>query len=145
MKITDCNSRGETACASCNGKENQMTQCSACYGRGLIAHRDGSDTMYDWQTLLIIQTKIKCICRLNKLLSYVNTHAYFLFSFFGRCKNCSGKGILPCAVCISKGSVKCNTCEGHGSLLARSIAVVKWLLLNFLFPNKFYNVLMLWY
>ncbi|XP_078178011.1 chaperone protein dnaJ-like protein isoform X2 [Carex rostrata] len=86
-KCPDCNSRGETACASCNGKENQMTQCSACYGRGLIAHRDGSDTM---------------------------------------CKNCSGKGILPCAVCISKGSVKCNTCEGHGSLLARSIAVVKW-------------------
>lgn len=23
-----------------------MLQCPACYGRGLIAHRDGSDTMY---------------------------------------------------------------------------------------------------
>ncbi|KAJ1690279.1 hypothetical protein LUZ63_014434 [Rhynchospora breviuscula] len=44
-KCPDCKSRGETACASCNGKEKQMIQCPACYGRGLIAHRDGSDTI----------------------------------------------------------------------------------------------------
>lgn len=55
LKISDCNGRGEIACASCNGKEKQTTQCSACYGRGLIAHRDGSDTMYDCHTLVIIQ------------------------------------------------------------------------------------------
>lgn len=51
-KLTGCDSRGEIACPTCNAgqergfyKENQMTQCSACYGRGLIAHRDGSDTV----------------------------------------------------------------------------------------------------
>lgn len=40
-------------CSTCNvnqepgfHKENQMIQCPTCYGRGLIAHRDGSDTMY---------------------------------------------------------------------------------------------------
>lgn len=39
-------------CQTCNAdqepgfyKENQMMHCPACYGRGLIAHRDGSDTM----------------------------------------------------------------------------------------------------
>ena len=39
-------------CGTCNVnkedgfyKENQKMQCPACYGRGLIAHRDGSDIM----------------------------------------------------------------------------------------------------
>lgn len=39
-------------CPTCNAnqepgfyKENLMTQCSACHGRGLIAHKDGSDSM----------------------------------------------------------------------------------------------------
>lgn len=47
-----CSGRGGIVCSVCNAdqepgfyKENQMTQCSACYGRGLIAHKDGSDTM----------------------------------------------------------------------------------------------------
>ncbi|KAF8394974.1 hypothetical protein HHK36_018913 [Tetracentron sinense] len=47
-----CAGRGEFPCPACNAdqepgfhKENQMLQCPACYGRGLIAHRDGSDTM----------------------------------------------------------------------------------------------------
>lgn len=47
-----CAGRGSTICPTCNAdqepgyyKENQMIPCSACYGRGLIAHRDGSDTM----------------------------------------------------------------------------------------------------
>ena len=38
-------------CSKCNPdqeygfyKENQMSQCLTCHGRGLIAHRDGSDT-----------------------------------------------------------------------------------------------------
>lgn len=51
-KCSGCASRGEIACPTCNAgqergfyKENQMTQCPACYGRGLIAHRDGSDTV----------------------------------------------------------------------------------------------------
>lgn len=48
-----CEGRGDIVCPKCNPnqepgyyKENQMFQCAACYGRGLIAHRDGSDTMY---------------------------------------------------------------------------------------------------
>lgn len=39
-------------CPTCNAdqepgfyKENQMTPCPGCHGRGLIAHRDGSDSM----------------------------------------------------------------------------------------------------
>nr|KAJ0189828.1 hypothetical protein LSAT_V11C800421460 [Lactuca sativa] len=51
-KCSDCEGRGDTICGKCNAdqepgvyKENQMSQCGACYGRGLIAHRDGSDTM----------------------------------------------------------------------------------------------------
>lgn len=50
--FADCEGRGDLVCASCNAgeepgfyKENQMSQCFNCYGRGLIAHRDGSDTM----------------------------------------------------------------------------------------------------
>ncbi|KAK1264878.1 hypothetical protein QJS04_geneDACA011399 [Acorus gramineus] len=69
-------------------KENQMFKCPACYGRGLIAHQDGSDTI---------------------------------------CKNCSGKGVLPCVTCTSRGLVKCQTCQGEGSVLKRSVAIVKWI------------------
>ncbi|CAL9119558.1 unnamed protein product [Musa textilis] len=51
-KCPECDSRGDIACPTCNAgqergfyKENQMIQCPTCYGRGLIAHRDGSDTI----------------------------------------------------------------------------------------------------
>ncbi|KAL5973534.1 hypothetical protein ACLOJK_030185 [Asimina triloba] len=51
LRCSDCKGRGEIACPTCNAgpepgfyKENQMIQCPLCYGRGLIAHRDGSDT-----------------------------------------------------------------------------------------------------
>ncbi|KAG8067751.1 hypothetical protein GUJ93_ZPchr0005g16011 [Zizania palustris] len=51
-KCLDCEGRGETPCPTCNAsqehgsyKANQMTRCSACYGRGLRAHQDGSDTV----------------------------------------------------------------------------------------------------
>uniref|UniRef100_A0A2P2JTQ1 Uncharacterized protein MANES_08G086700 n=1 Tax=Rhizophora mucronata TaxID=61149 RepID=A0A2P2JTQ1_RHIMU len=64
-----------------------MFDCPACYGRGLIAHKDGSDTI---------------------------------------CKNCNGKGKIPCATCGSHGLIKCQKCYGSGSLLARNIAVVRW-------------------
>ncbi|XP_071908024.1 uncharacterized protein [Coffea arabica] len=50
-KCPDCTGRGHTVCTACNKdlepgfyKENQMMHCPACFGRGLIAHRDGSDT-----------------------------------------------------------------------------------------------------
>uniref|UniRef100_A0A6V7QT19 Protein SSUH2 homolog n=1 Tax=Ananas comosus var. bracteatus TaxID=296719 RepID=A0A6V7QT19_ANACO len=93
-KCSDCEGRGQIACPTCNAgqerrtyKENQMSQCPACYGRGLIAHRDGSDTI---------------------------------------CTKCSGKGMLPCATCGSRGLVKCQACQGQGSLIARSIALIRW-------------------
>jgi hypothetical protein len=51
-EIAGCAGRGNIVCSTCNAdqepgffKENQMAQCPVCYGRGLIAHRDGSDTM----------------------------------------------------------------------------------------------------
>ncbi|XVE76492.1 hypothetical protein DITRI_Ditri12bG0177900 [Diplodiscus trichospermus] len=51
-KCSGCAGRGDIACPTCNAdkepgfyKQNQMSQCPACYGRGLIAHRDGSDTI----------------------------------------------------------------------------------------------------
>ncbi|XP_062231092.1 uncharacterized protein LOC133928671 isoform X2 [Phragmites australis] len=93
-KCLDCEGRGETPCPTCNAgqehgfyKANQMTRCSACHGRGLLAHQDGSDTV---------------------------------------CGMCSGKGMLPCIACGSRGLVACKTCTGYGSLLAQSIAHVRW-------------------
>ncbi|KAH1122802.1 hypothetical protein J1N35_005962 [Gossypium stocksii] len=60
-KCSDCAGRGDIPCPTCNAdkdpgfyKENQMSQCPACYGRGLIAHGDGSDTM--WLRWLHLQT-----------------------------------------------------------------------------------------
>ncbi|XP_066339917.1 uncharacterized protein [Miscanthus floridulus] len=51
-KCSDCEGRGEKPCPTCNAgqehgfyKANQMTQCGACHGRGLLAHQDGSDTI----------------------------------------------------------------------------------------------------
>lgn len=50
--LAGCDGRGDTPCPTCNAdqepgyyKEKQMTPCPSCHGRGLIAHRDGSDTM----------------------------------------------------------------------------------------------------
>ncbi|TQD77613.1 hypothetical protein C1H46_036822 [Malus baccata] len=51
-KCSGCGGRGGNVCPTCNAnqepgfyKENQMATCSACYGRGLIAHKDGSDSI----------------------------------------------------------------------------------------------------
>ncbi|XP_043815256.1 protein SSUH2 homolog isoform X2 [Manihot esculenta] len=62
-KCTDCEGRGNIICRTCNAnqepgfyKENQMLQCPACYGRGLIAHRDGSDTMRTLSTRKVSAT-----------------------------------------------------------------------------------------
>ena len=51
MRFAGCDGQGNIVCPTCNAnqeprfyKENKMTECPACYGRGLIAHRDGSDT-----------------------------------------------------------------------------------------------------
>lgn len=59
-----CHGRGSVVCPTCNAdqdpgfyNEGQMSQCPACYGRGLIAHKDGSDSMlapffYHWFQIL---------------------------------------------------------------------------------------------
>ncbi|KAF5747591.1 hypothetical protein HS088_TW05G00316 [Tripterygium wilfordii] len=45
-KCPGCTGRGDIVCPTCNSdEENRMTRCITCQGRGLIAHRDGSDTM----------------------------------------------------------------------------------------------------
>lgn len=51
-KFAACAGRGGLVCPTCNADqepgvyiENQMAECPSCRGRGLIAHRDGSDTM----------------------------------------------------------------------------------------------------
>ncbi|KDP24504.1 hypothetical protein JCGZ_25068 [Jatropha curcas] len=90
-KCTDCEGRGVIVCPTCNAnqepgfyKENQMFQCSACYGRGLIAHRDGSDTIC---TNCSGKGKIPCgTCGSRGLI---------------KCEKCSGSGsLLTCSVAI---------------------------------------------
>ncbi|XP_065853266.1 uncharacterized protein [Euphorbia lathyris] len=51
-KCTGCEGRGDIVCQTCNANQepgyynnNQMFQCPACFGRGLIAHKDGSDSI----------------------------------------------------------------------------------------------------
>ncbi|KAI6704857.1 hypothetical protein NL676_007819 [Syzygium grande] len=51
-KCSGCDGRGDRVCPTCNAdqeygfyKENQMTPCPGCHGRGLIAHRDAFDSM----------------------------------------------------------------------------------------------------
>nr|KJB76867.1 hypothetical protein B456_012G110900 [Gossypium raimondii] len=76
--------QGDIPCPTCNAdqepgfyKENQMSQCPACYGRGLIAHRDGSDTIC---TKCDGKGKIPCAtCGSRGLL---------------KCKTCNGSGSL---------------------------------------------------
>ncbi|TYH22346.1 hypothetical protein ES288_A04G121000v1 [Gossypium darwinii] len=83
-KCSDCAGRGDIPCPTCNAdqepgfyKENQMSQCPACYGRGLIAHRDGSDTIC---TKCDGKGKIPCAtCGSRGLL---------------KCKTCNGSGSL---------------------------------------------------
>ncbi|XP_072959790.1 uncharacterized protein [Typha angustifolia] len=83
-KCSDCDSRGGIACPTCNSgqekgfyKENQMSQCPACYGRGLIAHRDGSDTV--------------CTnCSGKGILP---------------CVTCESRGLVKCQTCGGKGSL----------------------------------------
>ncbi|KAF6160980.1 hypothetical protein GIB67_007621 [Kingdonia uniflora] len=83
-KNTGCTGRGGIPCPTCNAgdepgfyKENQMTQCSACYGRGLIAHRDGSDT-----------TCLKCKGE-GKL----------------PCGTCGSRGLVKCQTCQGGGAI----------------------------------------
>lgn len=42
------------------------------------------------------------------------------------CWRCNGQGMLRCTACGSRGLVVCQKCNGCGSLLAQSIARVRW-------------------
>ncbi|KAF8402727.1 hypothetical protein HHK36_010816 [Tetracentron sinense] len=83
-KCSGCAGQGEIPCPACNAnqepgidKENQMIQCAACYGRGLIAHRDGSDTIC-----------MKCNGK-GKL----------------SCATCKSCGLIKCEMCRGGGSL----------------------------------------
>lgn len=80
-KCADCAGRGNIICSTCNVnqesgsyKENQMSQCPTCYGRGLIAHRDGSDTMWDDY----LNSKLVCIFFLMDWMSWPPKLGYHL-------------------------------------------------------------------
>ncbi|XP_041027126.1 protein SSUH2 homolog [Juglans microcarpa x Juglans regia] len=83
-KCSGCAGRGDIACPTCNAdqeagfyKENQVWQCPACHGRGLIAHRDGSDT----------------IC------SRCNGKGKIT------CATCASRGLIKCEKCHGNGSL----------------------------------------
>ncbi|KAE8686969.1 O-fucosyltransferase family protein isoform 1 [Hibiscus syriacus] len=83
-KCSDCAGRGNIPCPTCNAdqepgfyKENQMFPCPACYGRGLIDHRDGSDSICT-----------KCDGK-GKL----------------PCATCGSRGLLKCETCHGNGSL----------------------------------------
>lgn len=82
-KCSVCGGRGDVVCPTCNAdkepgfyKENQMTQCPVCYGRGLIAHRDGSDT----------------ICARCNGKGQIP------------CATCASRGLIKCGTCQGSGS-----------------------------------------
>ncbi|KAL6593205.1 hypothetical protein ACP70R_049089 [Stipagrostis hirtigluma subsp. patula] len=83
-KCLDCEGRGETPCPTCNAgqkpgfyKANQMTRCSACNGRGLLAHQDGSDTVCG-------------MCSGKGMLP---------------CIACGSRGLVTCKTCAGYGSL----------------------------------------
>ncbi|GLT37555.1 hypothetical protein SLA2020_118660 [Shorea laevis] len=83
-KCSGCAGRGDIVCASCNAdqepgfyKENQMSECPICHGRGLIAHRDGSDT----------------ICKRCDGKGKIP------------CATCGSRGLIKCETCNGSGSL----------------------------------------
>lgn len=83
-KCSGCAGRGQITCSTCNVnqepgfyKENQTMQCPACFGRGLIAHRDGSDTIC-----------VKCDGK-GKI----------------PCGTCGSRGLIKCETCRGSGSL----------------------------------------
>ncbi|KAM7263631.1 hypothetical protein ACFE04_001314 [Oxalis oulophora] len=83
-KCAVCSGRGNVVCPTCNAdqepgfyKENLMTECSVCYGRGLVGHRDGSDTICK-----------KCDGK-GKL----------------PCATCGSRGLIQCETCNGSGSL----------------------------------------
>eukprot|EP00252_Welwitschia_mirabilis_P011393 TRINITY_DN25625_c0_g1_i1.p1 TRINITY_DN25625_c0_g1~~TRINITY_DN25625_c0_g1_i1.p1 ORF type:complete len:420 (+),score=51.80 TRINITY_DN25625_c0_g1_i1:148-1407(+) len=83
-KCYGCEGRKEVPCPMCNTNHepgfytaNRMIVCSACQGRGLIAHYDGSDT--------------KCEnCKGEGKLA---------------CPSCRSRGLVKCSICRGAGSL----------------------------------------
>jgi hypothetical protein len=105
-KCVDCEGRGETPCPVCNAgqehgyyKANQMTRCSTCHGRGLLAHQDGSDT--------------RCgMCSGKGMLP---------------CIACSSRGLVTCKTCTGYGSLLAQ-CIAHvqwKTLSARKVSAAR--------------------
>ncbi|XP_075517288.1 uncharacterized protein LOC142551776 [Primulina tabacum] len=86
---SECAGRGDIVCPTCNVdqdpgfyKENQMSQCPTCYGRGLIAHKDGSDT--------------PCLkCNGKGMIP---------------CVTCGSRGLIKCEMCRGGGSILNRHC-----------------------------------
>ncbi|KAL9153036.1 hypothetical protein ABFS82_10G022600 [Erythranthe guttata] len=83
-KCSGCGGKGNIACPTCNAdkesglyKENQMNPCTACYGRGLIAHDDGSDS----------------ICKQCNGKGKIP------------CPTCGSSGLIKCETCRGSGSL----------------------------------------
>ncbi|KAK3031361.1 hypothetical protein RJ639_036069 [Escallonia herrerae] len=84
LKCSGCAGRGDIVCPICNAgqepgfyKENQMAHCPDCFGRGLIAHKDGSDTIC-----------VRCSGK-GKI----------------PCATCGSRGLIKCAACRGSGSL----------------------------------------
>ncbi|XP_052173913.1 uncharacterized protein LOC127789152 [Diospyros lotus] len=83
-KCSGCSGRGDIVCATCNADQepgfyqgDRMNRCPACFGRGLIAHRDGSDT--------------KCVkCDGKGMIP---------------CATCGSRGLIKCQMCKGSGSL----------------------------------------
>ncbi|KAL8167989.1 hypothetical protein V2J09_009488 [Rumex salicifolius] len=83
-KCSGCKGRGDILCSTCNPNldpgyytKDQMSPCPACHGRGLIAHRDGSDTIC-----------AKCSGK-GKI----------------PCATCGSRGLIKCGTCSGSGSL----------------------------------------
>jgi len=77
-RFVGCGGQKEVACPSCNPNKDLRfavsgvtTECSRCYGRGLLAHLDGSDTK-------LVSDRILVDLRLHLVLILM---IFFLFIF----------------------------------------------------------------
>ncbi|ESQ52489.1 hypothetical protein EUTSA_v10017300mg [Eutrema salsugineum] len=130
-----CTGRGEVVCPTCNAdgepgfyKENQMMKCSSCYGRGLIAHKDGSDTIC---AACNGKGKLPCpICQSRGLI---------------KCQSCNGTGsLLTSSIAVVRWKTfskrKVSATRGAGlvpeEIFHRAEGVSASLLCRLIFPQQ---------
>ncbi|KAK6943070.1 hypothetical protein RJ641_028447 [Dillenia turbinata] len=105
--IEKCSGRGEIVCTTCNVveepgfyKENQMPHCPVCHGRGLLAHRDGSDSKC-----------LKCNGKGKIPCSKCGSRGLI------KCETCRGGGsLLECSVAITLSTRKVSATSGAASV-----------------------------